>query len=193
MKLLTVPQFTPGQLIMPVDEPTVERGPIAIAGPCQFCGGKGFDTSRVVRISGDDQGTATYATCVPCAGRGHLVVATAVVEDCVPVIGANDDPPTGRHLAPVYHGTGTRWYLCNQQLTIVDDITDRIGGCTVTPGQHALILSAVRRWSDPRCIEAWPECADGDHDPRCCRFPKSCSEGREPVVEGGPTWREWQP
>lgn len=28
---------------------------------------------------------------------------------------------------------------------------------------------------DPRCVEAWPECQSGAYDPRCCRFPKSCS------------------
>jgi hypothetical protein len=25
------------------------------------------------------------------------------------------------------------------------------------------------------CVEAWPGCAEGEYDPRCCRFPKSCS------------------
>ena len=25
------------------------------------------------------------------------------------------------------------------------------------------------------CIENWPDCREGDYDPRCCRFPKSCS------------------
>jgi hypothetical protein len=25
------------------------------------------------------------------------------------------------------------------------------------------------------CVESWPGCADGEYDPRCCRFPKSCS------------------
>jgi hypothetical protein len=25
------------------------------------------------------------------------------------------------------------------------------------------------------CVEAWPECETGLYDPRCCRFPKSCS------------------
>jgi hypothetical protein len=25
------------------------------------------------------------------------------------------------------------------------------------------------------CVEAWPEAASGEYDPRCCRFPKSCS------------------
>jgi hypothetical protein len=27
----------------------------------------------------------------------------------------------------------------------------------------------------PACIEQWPDCRNGDYDPRCCRFPKSCS------------------
>ena len=27
----------------------------------------------------------------------------------------------------------------------------------------------------PSCLEAWPECESGKYDPRCCRFPKSCS------------------
>lgn len=27
----------------------------------------------------------------------------------------------------------------------------------------------------PECVKAWPECEDGAYDPRCCRFPKSCS------------------
>lgn len=25
------------------------------------------------------------------------------------------------------------------------------------------------------CVDAWPECEEGAYDPRCCRFPKSCS------------------
>jgi hypothetical protein len=29
--------------------------------------------------------------------------------------------------------------------------------------------------TDPACIEAWPECRESGYDPRCCRFPKSCS------------------
>jgi hypothetical protein len=28
---------------------------------------------------------------------------------------------------------------------------------------------------DPVCVEKWPECASGLYNPRCCRFPKSCS------------------
>lgn len=25
------------------------------------------------------------------------------------------------------------------------------------------------------CVRRWPGCEGGDYDPRCCRFPKSCS------------------
>lgn len=28
---------------------------------------------------------------------------------------------------------------------------------------------------DPVCVERWPMCTEGAYDPRCCRFPKSCS------------------
>lgn len=28
---------------------------------------------------------------------------------------------------------------------------------------------------DPICVKAWPDGCNGDYDPRCCRFPKSCS------------------
>lgn len=61
---------------------------------------------------------------------------------------------------------------------------DHPAGCTADAHIHTIEHAAL-----PGVML----CADGDHDPRCCRFPKSCSEGREPVVEGGPTWREWQP
>lgn len=30
------------------------------------------------------------------------------------------------------------------------------------------------------CVERWPECFSGGYDPRCCRFPKSCSVRTEP-------------
>lgn len=28
---------------------------------------------------------------------------------------------------------------------------------------------------DPACVARWPDCEEGTYDPRCCRFPKSCS------------------
>lgn len=39
-------------------------------------------------------------------------------------------------------------------------------------------LVAASSWPDgrdPACVERWPECEEGTYDPRCCRFPKSCS------------------
>ena len=32
------------------------------------------------------------------------------------------------------------------------------------------------------CVEAWPDCSTFEYDPRCCRFPKSCSAGDIRVV-----------
>lgn len=34
-------------------------------------------------------------------------------------------------------------------------------------------MTATRRLR--ACVENWPECWTGGYDPRCCRFPKSCS------------------
>jgi hypothetical protein len=36
-----------------------------------------------------------------------------------------------------------------------------------------LPLVPVRRFLS--CVEAWPECVDGEYNPACCRFPKPCS------------------
>lgn len=38
----------------------------------------------------------------------------------------------------------------------------------------------VASWPKPKrrlraCVEAWPECETDAYDPRCCRWPKSCS------------------
>lgn len=45
---------------------------------------------------------------------------------------------------------------------------------------------------DPVCVERWPECDEGLYDPRCCRFPKSCSctirVDREPQPSDGPDY-----
>ena len=30
---------------------------------------------------------------------------------------------------------------------------------------------------EPECVKRWPECESGGYDPRCCRWPKSCSCG----------------
>lgn len=36
------------------------------------------------------------------------------------------------------------------------------------------------------CVEQWAECESGLYDPRCCRFPKSCSpHGRIEAVQAG--------
>jgi hypothetical protein len=40
-----------------------------------------------------------------------------------------------------------------------------------SPGRHP--MGDESRLAE--CVEAWPECEAGLYDPRCCRFPKSCS------------------
>lgn len=42
---------------------------------------------------------------------------------------------------------------------------------------------------DPECVKVWPDCASMEFDPRCCRFPKSCSAG---VVRMTPALQEVQ-
>jgi hypothetical protein len=42
-----------------------------------------------------------------------------------------------------------------------------------TPEQLAALPKPKRRLR--ACVEQWPEAETGDYDPRCCRFPKSCS------------------
>ena len=37
---------------------------------------------------------------------------------------------------------------------------------------------------DAACLARWPECHPGEYDPRCCRFPKSCSAKTD--AEGKP-------
>ena len=32
-------------------------------------------------------------------------------------------------------------------------------------------------YREAECVKRWPECESGGYDPRCCRFPKSCSCG----------------
>lgn len=36
---------------------------------------------------------------------------------------------------------------------------------------------------DIECVAAWPECQSGGYDPRCCRFPKSCSCGPRGILD----------
>jgi hypothetical protein len=40
------------------------------------------------------------------------------------------------------------------------------------------------------CVQQWPGCAEGDYNPACCRFPKSCSctvynDGIDPALLEG--------
>jgi hypothetical protein len=54
-----------------------------------------------------------------------------------------------------------------------------------TPGwrtwspSESVVDPDLPRLAPPRrlksCVEQWPDCQEGEYNPRCCRFPKSCS------------------
>lgn len=58
-------------------------------------------------------------------------------------------------------------------------------------GARPVGVSLQEDTREPSCVENWPECYSGGYDPRCCRFPKSCSArsvaGSEVTTsQGGP-------
>ena len=55
--------------------------------------------------------------------------------------------------------------------------------------------AAVPDTRNPECVAVWPECCDGEYNPRCCRWPKSCSceIPSQPPVPQSPQDKEVQP
>lgn len=57
-------------------------------------------------------------------------------------------------------------------------------------GHGGWVFGALVKDRDPICVAVWPECESEKYDPRCCRFPKSCSCSIErrgiyvPTLEG---------
>lgn len=78
------------------------------------------------------------------AGPLGAVIATATLADCLPMIGANDDRPEGLHLAPAHLGTGDRWYLSDEWLRDVRDITAELPYGDYTPGRWGWLLTDVQ-------------------------------------------------
>jgi hypothetical protein len=79
-----------------------------------------------------------------------------------------------------------------QAMSMDEDIsTEKIKAATVLLSEVARVLaegesevqpepppsSDGNDGRDPTCVAAWPDCVDGEYDPLCCRFPKSCSCG----------------
>ena len=54
-------------------------------------------------------------------------------------------------------------------------ITAAIRALSDTPSDMVPGQLAKQDLRSPDCIKQWPECESGAYDPRCCRFPKSCS------------------
>lgn len=38
---------------------------------------------------------------------------------------------------------------------------------------------------EPDCVAGWPGCVNGEYNPACCRWPKSCSVQMVPAVDAG--------
>jgi len=53
-------------------------------------------------------------------------------------------------------------------------------------GGEVIGIRLIEHQRDVACVSRWPECYSGGFDPRCCRFPKSCSV-KETVTR---TWPE---
>lgn len=43
-------------------------------------------------------------------------------------------------------------------------------------------VAVIRDTRSEVCKDLWPECRSGEYDPRCCRFPKSCSAGHVTIL-----------
>jgi hypothetical protein len=55
------------------------------------------------------------------------------------------------------------------------EIAAAIRALSDAPSGMVLGQLAKQDLRSPDCIKQWPECESGAYDPRCCRFPKSCS------------------
>jgi hypothetical protein len=74
------------------------------------------------------------------------------------------------------NGRGPALYFRTQaDLDVYLDKLEELGvQCDTSGGLTNTELADAR---DPECVARWPGCRDGEYDPKCCRFPKSCSCG----------------
>lgn len=64
-------------------------------------------------------------------------------------------------------------------------IAEETLGVPVGEGEQPAPKATLVDERDPACVAEWPECGSGEYDPRCCRFPKSCSAGIIRLVTPG--------
>ena len=94
----------------------------------------------------------------------------------------------GRHAAPPAPEPGevgdlVEWLgIVSEQFRLAKfayeaELTDRAATLLQQLSAPAPVVApvAVADDRDPGCVARWPECVPDDYDPRCCRFPKSCS------------------
>lgn len=51
------------------------------------------------------------------------------------------------------------------------------GICPLDPWHTDPVVTLGPDGRNRLCVQRWPEAQSCDYDPRCCRFPKSCSAG----------------
>lgn len=220
MKLLTVPAWHPDQWVIPVTQVSddlcalgcrtlLSRTLLSSGSLCGLCV-EGFVPFRgriaiATHCPKSDPLDFHGSACPDCNGIGHLIVASAVVDDCVPIV----DPHKVRAATKTGCAslTAPRPALDPPKLIVWvkgdvygTDISDQLAFATFTPGMSALILSDVQptikrcphcdgignRWAiegSPRGYEVWPVCSMCDGYGTCDPIP----------VAAGPTWREWTP
>lgn len=246
MKLLTVPAWHPDQWVVPVATVPTERkgrvsnelhrvegfgmalsaefsdvpfrGRIAIAVPCECM------KFRCKVPNCVDVGCLWMHGCYlgRCNGLGHLIVASAVVDDCVPIISESqirdrNDLDPNPYLAVA--GPACPVQPCVTWLSFIrlavspghyidkdrsDALRPQLAYATFTPGQHALILSDVQPTTErcPACdgsglgddSQAWSfhGCIEPGSIPPC----GWCDFDKvcQPIpVESSGEWSEWAP
>jgi len=69
-------------------------------------------------------------------------------------------------------------------LGVLPEILDTLRRAIREPMEPAAAAAPDTR--EPGCIMRWPDCYNDGYDPRCCRFPKSCSCGGYPLAASAP-------
>lgn len=101
--------------------------------------------------------------CEVCDGAGAAVLGSGALVECPDCTPRPADDPLVR-LAKV-----------EADLVTLRGAMERLVGPEYITQRSAPTAITLRRRRLRTCVEAWPECYSSGYDPRCCRFPKSCS------------------
>jgi len=155
-------------------------GRVALSVPCPTCEGRGYDKTRVRHISNDDQGSATYADCLTCHGKGRLIWGTAMVKFVR--VKHTTEPRTPPNVVAGPYGAVLHMKGHPPAMPISG---------TFTPGQWAAVLTDVRPTTE-RCPACWRTADLPGHVTRkgWCE-PCLCLGKTPPIPHDGS--QEWEP